>query len=437
MKLNRYFLLGTLLLLGVGLVLGGCGRKDNPFEPNSSTGQSSVGANLMPTSSITIDPGAGTQITDWDNLAPGVQCQIIIDFAEEMNPGTVTPANIQLAVYNPLGNEITGDTLRYYNEINRAVIKASLALNKRYYLTLKPGLLTRGGRQIDGNGNLRFDGTPYDDHIHYFYTGAPAASERIPDLVHPVLTDWSPATGSYTGTDFDIRLQFNAGDFDTTSVKTNITVRDSLGNPVAISSAGVSGNWMLFTGTNPAPGADTMRYGMRYTVTVEVNDITDSMSAYGKNKASWSNYGYIANVPNLVWSFRRRNVEPSGANVSPVQYSSFLTDGPNAYEVNFDDTLDYSTINTSTVKLYKTSGSTITGMVDFTIYYDPQDVNWGRFHITAENLVAGQTYRLWVSRFIRDKYGWYLDGNGNGIGGEAGDGRLGINPDDVEINFTR
>lgn len=436
MKLNRYLLLGTLLLLGVGLVLGGCGKKDNPFEPSVSAGVSS--ANLMPTTSISIVPAAGTQITDIDgDPTNSIQCQIIIDFAEEMNAGTVDTNNIKLAVYNPLGTEINGDTLRYYNEINRAVIKATLANNKRYYLTFKPGLLTRGGRPIDGNGNNKADGTPYDDHIHYFYTGAPAVSERIPDLVHPVLIGWSPETGSYTGTDFDIRLQFDAGDFDTTSVKTNITVRDSLGNPVAISSAGVSGNWMLFTGTNPAPGADTMRYGMRYTVTVEVNDITDSMSAYlPKNKASWSNYGYIANVPNLVWSFRRRNVEPTGTDVSPVQYFDLYTDGANAYEVDFTDTLDYATINTSTVKLYKTSGGSITGMVDFTIYHDPQDVEWGRFHITAENMVAGQTYRLWLSRNIRDSWGWYLDGNTNGIGGEAGDGRLGIDPDDVEINFT-
>ena len=429
--MKRYALFLAVLLAAV-LAFNSCGKKENPYEPNTDAAMGSVAANLVTASQISFSPGLGVAMTDFDGDASnGIQGQVIIVFPVNMSAATVNLANVELTAYNPSGNEITGLTYVYYPEIRRMVISGTFANNKRYKITLKTGLRSQGGAAVDGNGNGRFDGSPYDDYIRHFLTGTP--TDPVPDITHPVLTAWGPGTGSYTSQAILLGLLFDAGDFDTMSVKNTVTLRDSAGNPVAIKSAGVAGSAMFFDGNT---AADTLRYNTRYYVTVAVNSITDSQSVYGKRKASWSDYGYVASVPNLVWSFRRQAAVVAGQDITPLSVTGAFYDGPTALRVTCNDSLDYGTVNTTNAKVFRMSGGQIAELVSTRVFYYPGDISARQFRFTTVDMVVGNSYQVWLSRNLRDNAGWYLDGNGNGIGGEAGDARLGIPSDDVKFIFT-
>jgi hypothetical protein len=423
MKLNKILWLGSILLVGAALVLAGCSKKENPYSPNSDYAAGVVGANLVNAGAIAISPGLGAIMADLDPNVSGTQGQIVINFPVDMSPASVTLTNIVLG-----GGTVTSPTIVFYPEIKRAVISGTFADGYWYTVTFKPGLVSKAGKPIDGNGNGQFDGTPYDDHISYFRTtGAPGAQE--PDITHPKVTAWYPTTaGNYSSGAILIGIGFDAGDFDTMTVKSNVTLTDSAGNNVPLRSLGVAGTSMFFAGN---AAGDTLRYDTRYILTFVVNNMTDS--GVSNNKCTWGNYGYIANVPNLVIPFRTIHSSATEDH-TPLHYSSYSGGAGGELVVTFDDSLDYSTINANNIKLYRRSGSTIIGAVNGTIYYQPADVPARRFRITTENCSAGQAM-LWIGRNIRDNAGWYLDGNGNNIGREEGDAQQLISSDDVKINF--
>lgn len=429
--MKRYALFLAVLLAAV-LAFNSCGKKENPYEPNTDAAMGSVAANMVTATAIAFSPGLGNQMTDFDGDASnGIQGEVIIIFPVNMSASTVNLTNVELTAYNPSGNEITGLAYTYYPEIRRMVISGTFANNKRYKITLKTGLRSQGGAAVDGNGNQRFDGSPYDEYVRHFRTGAP--TDPVPDLTHPVLTGWSPGTASFTGEAIAIVLTFDAGDFDTLSVKNSVSLRDSAGNPVAIKSDGVAGNQMSFIGNT---AADTLRYNTRYYVTVAVNSITDSQSVYGKRKATWSDYGYVASVPNLEWTFRRRAAAVAGQDITPLHIVGAYYDGPTAIRVAFDDSLDYSTVTSNNAKVFRMSGGQIVETVSLRVFYYPGDVSARQFRFTTVDMTPGNTYRIWLSRNLRDNAGWYFDNNGNGIGGEAENDRLGIPSDDYVLDFT-
>lgn len=429
MKTNKLLLAGVALA-AVILVLAGCGKKENPYEPNSGAIQNTAGRFLFSPSWINITPGLGGLINDLDPGTAGTQGEIIIVFnnTPDMDPATVNLTNIVLG-----GGTVNNPEIKFYPELKKAVISGTFADAAWFTITMKPGLRTKAGMPIDGNGNGQFDGTPYDDFRYYVRTaGAPAAQE--PNITNPTVTAWFPPHGNgYNSGAFAIIIQFDAGDFDTTSVRTNITITDSAGNAIPLQTALIAGNAMWFNGV---AAGDTLKYDTKYIVTFKVNNMTDiGTNGADKNKATWGNYGYIANVPDLVVTFRTK---PASASVDyvPLHYASHSGGVGSELVVTFDDSLDYSTINNSTVKIYRTDNAhtTIYEAVNCRIYYVPDDVAQKRFRVTTTNCSTG-FYQLWISRFIKDNAGWYLDGNNDNFGGEAGDHLQGINSDDVKINF--
>jgi hypothetical protein len=104
----------------------------------------------------------------------------------------------------------------------------------------------------------------------------------------------------------------------------------------------------------------------------------------------------------------------------PLHYSSRTVSG-NELIVAFDDSLNYSTVNSTTVKVFRGSAPNYTGQVYGRVYWLPEDVAAHQLRFSLENTTTGNTYTLWLSRFIKDNEGLYLDGNNNNIGGEAGD----------------
>lgn len=431
MKLNKILWLGSILLVGAALVLSGCSKKENPYSPDSGYAAGVVGGNLVPVSAITISPALGSAMTDVDPGLAGCQGQILIDFNVEMSPGTVNLTNIEVAGYTS-GGVITNATIVYYPGIKRAVIGGTFATPQWYKITFKRGLVSNVGQPIDGNGNGHFDGSPYDDYVQYFRTGAP--TEPTPDIIHPQITAVGPGPSGYvnSGT-IAIFVGFASGDFDSMTVKNNVFLTDSAGNTVPIKSAGVAGGTMFFEGNT---ANDTLLYNTRYNIRIVANNITDSFSFYGagtENKCVYWDYGYIANLPDIAWYFRR--MPPTGGDIDPLHFSSCLFTTDYAY-ITMDDSLDYSTINANNVKLYHMDAGQIDGMLNATVFYQPNDPSLRRFRVSMENAISGETYRIWISRNVRDNAGFYLDGNNNGVGGEIGNPLFAQPSDDYKYDFT-
>lgn len=91
--------------------------------------------------------------------------------------------------------------------------------------------------------------------------------------------------------------------------------------------------------------------------------------------------------------------------------------------LEFDKPLNPSTVNASN---FSVTGN-ISGAHSLTINYDSLN-----FLVTLKPspaLAPGETVSVWVSHALRDTFGWYLDGNGDGVG--AND-----TTDDVRFSFT-
>jgi len=76
-----------------------------------------------------------------------------------------------------------------------------------------------------------------------------------------------------------------------------------------------------------------------------------------------------------------------------------------------------TTFTTTNIRVYDNStGQNLVGSI--INEYDGRG-----FRYTLENAESGTTYRLWVSKDVKelDPGGWYLDGNENGVGGEWDD----------------
>lgn len=427
MKLNKILWLGSILLVGVALVIAGCSKKENPYSPVPENAAGVMGGNLVNAAGIGIQPGLGGLMDDLNTTTGNTQGEIVINFPIDMSPGTVNLTNIVIS-----GGTVTDAAIVFYPEIRQAVINGTFADGFWYKVTFKPGLVSKAGKPIDGNGNGQFDGTPYDDHISYFRTaGAPASQE--PDITHPKVTNWYPnQAGNYNSGTVAIVITFDYNDYDTITVRNNTSLTDSLGSSIPLRTTFFGPGGMILTGV---AAGDTLRYDTRYTLRFAVNNMTDSGPA--TNKITWGNYGYIANIPDIVVPFRVKNSSTTG-DYTPIRYSSYSGGAGSEIVVTFNDTLDYSTVNANNIKLYSRSGSTITGAINGTIYHLPSDVGALSFRITTENCSAGQAM-LWIGRGLRDINGWYLDGNGTGqpnnIGGEIGNYQQGLASDDVKINF--
>lgn len=418
------FLKGSALLLALMLALVGCGKKDNPFEPttNSAIGVSS--SNLINSGAVTITPGLGNALNDIDPATTGVQAEIVITFPVYMDPATVNLTNIQV-------ENITNGTITYYPELKKAVILGTWNAGAYWVnVTLTTALRTKGGGYIDGNGNEKGDGAPYDNKRHYVRVGGPTTP--APDITHPALVDGSPYGGFVNPIHPQFYCCFNARDLDSNLVRANFSVKDSTGRSIALKSDGTlwtGSNWYVYFRTT---GTDSiLASNAPYTVNVNLNALKDT----NDNKAVWMAYGYVANIPNAVWPFRTSTT--ASGDYFPLGVSSVNV---NATElvITFNDSLDMSTVNTSNIKLYKTSGGNITAAVYGRIYTQPSDIAARRVRFTLENAPAGSgNYRLYLYRQLKDNAGWMLDMNGNGIGGEAGIPGWNLPSDDYYYNFSR
>ncbi len=405
-----------LLFISLALfVLFGCGKKANPLSPNYGNINNASSANLPTIDSIT--PVNYGQIADENgDSTDGIQSEIVVVFSDFMDASTINTTNISL--HNISDGSDVPLTIDYDAERKTAYITTdNFPDDAGFLFKITNGVHNLGGLPLDGNGNGKQDGAPYDNAIYAFYTGTDASVCSNIRTKPPIVTSVFPSGGSVSVHD-TIYIQFGNGPVDTTTfttqnfhLKKNGTtiVSDSILHPLNPNSVRIILRDTL---------KDTLERGTMYTFTI------DAYQVFAESTALWDTAtvylmrldangdGVISADEDSVytWKFITENF-PGTDTATPPQVSNFSIF--NTYcEFDFDKTMDASTFTKGNIKVWDSDGyvpGTFRVKMDSTglkYYYDRE--------------LSGWINKAWISMEVMDKYGNKLDGNKNGIGGEVG-----------------
>ncbi|TET18352.1 MAG: hypothetical protein E3J78_06485 [Candidatus Cloacimonadota bacterium] len=394
------------VVLSISLVfMFSCSKKENPFDPNRGGYND---AEQMDLSFVgTLIPGQGGTITDQDPDMTGIQGEIVIYFLDFMNASTVTMSNIVVRDTTN-GSAVQNATLTYYAELKKVVYRGEFSDDACFIVTLTSDLENEAGVQFDGNNNGWADGSPYDDYIYKLLTGVGVDTF---DFDHPEISSVSPAVSNGTSVTPLITVNFTGGDIDTnTLITANVSLKyTSSGTPVTCTLVTRSQSFITI---QPSSELDT---ATQYTVTVECSNIAD----WDENECLGfvgENMGYIANIPDYTWDFVTDDYGVSGFDGDPPTASASFTPGSEELIVSFNDYMVISTFNTGNIRVYDGNEQNLVGSII-------PDLDERGFHYSLENAVSGTTYTLWIGPAVQEQApgNWYLDGNGNGVGGEWDD----------------
>ncbi|MCK4396386.1 hypothetical protein KAW96_07290 [candidate division WOR-3 bacterium] len=397
-----------IVIIAIALMLiFGCGKEDNPFDPNRGGYNDTPQENLSFIDITALNPGIDGEIVDVDPSTG----EIIIYFLDFMDASTVNTSNI-IVRDTTNGTSITGATLTYYPEIKKAVFRGTFSDDAVFVVTLKSDLRNNAGIQLDGNDNGLIDGSPYDDYRYRLYTGTGNVGDV--DFVHPEI-DWvSPGIENSVSLTPIITVIFTPGDVDTNDLTLSNfgLMRTSSEVAVTCSLVGRTPGILLFQPT------DSLDEAEQYTVTVNCANVFDEdgnvlLGFVGEND------GWVANIPDYTWDFITEAIDTL-LDGEPPQVSVAYVSGEELV-VRFDDDMDTSTFTTTNIKVF--NNATKQNLVGSIINeYDGKG-----FRYTLENAVSGTLYKLWVSKDVKEAApgNWYLDGNippnPNGVGGEWND----------------
>lgn len=402
-----------IVFVAIALILMfGCSKKENPFSPNRAGYNDTVQENVSFIS--TLNPGDGGMIQDIDPSTSEIEGEIDIYFADFMDASTITTSNI-IVRDTTNGAAIQDESLIYFPGIKKAVFRGTFSDDAVFVVTLKSGLKNQAGIQLDGNENGLVDGSPYDDYRYRLRTGT--GNVGTIDFEHPEINFIDPDVSNNVPLLPTITVMFTDSDLDTSTLTLNNFNLVKTSNQVAVTCT-------LLTATMNAivfQPKDSLDQATQYTVIVKCEDVSDTsgnvlLGFFGENQ------GWIANIPDYTWDFIT-NVTDTLHDGTPPHVSS-VNVGTGELIVKFDDDMDTSTFTTTNIRVYNNAtGQNLVGSI--VNEYDGMG-----FRYTLENAESGTTYRLWISKDVKEGEpgNWYLDGNGNGVGGEWND--------DYETTFT-
>jgi hypothetical protein len=392
----------ALLILAILalLLVFSCSKKDNPFDPNRGGYNDAVQMNLSFVSGL--NPGYGGTIADQDPNTSGIQGEFEIYFEDFMDASTITMSNIDVGGVG----SVTNATLTYYPGIKKAVYRGDFSDDGCFIVTLTSGLRNEGGVQFDGNGNGWADGSPYDDYCYTLITGAGVDTF---DFDHPEISLTIPGITNGASVTPMITVGFTDGDIDTnTLVMGNFSVMNTA-TEVAVNCTlvGRDPTGIIF---QPSSELDT---AAQYTVNVVCSAIED-MEGNQCVGYTGENMGYIANIPDYCWDFVTDDYGASGYDGTPPTASASVSG--EELIVSFNDYMVVSTFTTDNIRVYDGNEQNLVGEI-------MPDLDERGFHYSLENAVSATNYTLWIGPMVQEQGpgNWYLDGNGNGVGGEWDD----------------
>lgn len=400
-KTLMIFVILTITLM----LIFGCGKEDNPFDPNRG------GYNDTPQENLSIigalNPDDGGEIVDINPSTSEIEAEIIIYFEDFMDASTVNTSNI-IVTDTTNGTAITGALLTYYPEIKKVVFRGTFSDDAVFVVTLKSDLKNQASIQLDGNENGLIDGSPYDDYRYRLYTGTGNVGDV--DFGHPEINSVSPGITNGVVLLPTITVVFTDSDIDTTTLTLNNFTLMNTSSEVFVSCTllAVASNAIIFQ------PEDSLDQAEQYTVIVNCASVSDTcgnvlLGFVGEND------GWIANIPDYTWDFITEAIDPDYDGTPP--HISVVYVAGEELVVRFDDDMDTSTFTTTNIKVF--NDATKQNLVGSIINeYDGKG-----FRYTLENAISGMTYRLWVSKDVREAApgNWYHDGNNNNVGGEWDD----------------
>lgn len=388
-----------LIISAVLILLVGCGKKDNPFAPNTdiNTGKlDNLGKVLR------FEPGYNQQLT---------VNEIRIYFDDYMDASTINSTN--LTVYDVVARAPVTVTVTYNKDARLAILTGTFIDNTKFLITVKADVKTLGGQLLDGNGNGRSEGTPYDDQLSLCWRGT---GNAIFVRTFPPLFDSTTSTPFRSGnvpTDTNvltIQLRFTGGPMDTLTLKdlSNIELKAG-GSGVGLRVVSVTGSGVDLKATTNLT-ANTL-----YELTIRGAKVKA-----GKDTTGLDNYllildgdydGTEATEPDRKWQFFT-----AGTNTPPRLSSVTAIAAPPGAAFNFNARMKDATLTSDKVKVYDAAGY-VPGSFVFSpdtsvVYYYYQRT-------------VGATRQYFVSKEVQANTALKFDGNNNGIGGEPWDDKWG------------
>ncbi|MBM3331555.1 hypothetical protein FJY68_06840 [candidate division WOR-3 bacterium] len=394
---SRRVILVPLLVLAIL----GCRKLDNPLNPDTNL-PLGTGAGNLPTVAQT-EPAYRDELADDEPETTGIQATVVVAFSDYMDPDSVVKS--AKVTNTSTGQVVTGLDVSYDADARRLYIRhLAWTANSAFLLTLSSSLArNRWGTSLDGNGNGKADGSPYDDALTTFYTQGSSANSCVP--TRPPTIDYvDPDTVRMADTLIAVAVWFTSEMDTTTLVLSNFKLVRDDGAPVILTPFSVSPYHVTFM---PAAG---LSYGHRYTFTILESTV--------KGKAPANTPAYLLNLdtdydgpeaaePTLTSYFLCDTVAPP--EVEAWDYADRV-------EFNFTVLMDTATLTPENVRVFDDLGY-VPGSLVLT---NDAPGNYTRVYYYFSRPLEGRL-RAFVSRAVKSLVGVQLDGSGNGIGGEPWD----------------
>ncbi|HAD82882.1 MAG: hypothetical protein A2509_02715 [Candidatus Edwardsbacteria bacterium RIFOXYD12_FULL_50_11] len=398
----------TVVLL-IGAVIVGCGKKENPFEPITSS--------YLPTTAMESQGPTVLSINTRDGnnalYESPTYDEIVVLFDADMNPSTITTSTILLQEVEHLTTPLTY-TVSYDKASKKATIKSPNGWDDdaRYLVTVTTGIKDIHGHALDGNDNGWVD--PQDFYREQF-TGFTTTTAAY-DVTPPMVTMANPTNDAiYFSTTDSIEIWiFDNDSVDRASITQDAFVLTKANGQVVTLPA-------MYVEESFAPALYIVRFRPLATVLVDSNDyfftVKTSIKDMKGNMLDGNNNGDAENEFLDRERIKFRTYDPRNGGI-PTQatnlrvLSTAYVDANRGLVIRFTRKMNPATLNTSNIKIYNNSNYTDYIPGSITILPDTMGVRY-----SLENY-DGSGY-LWVSRLVRDTAGFYLDQNNNGISGEA------------------
>ena len=406
-----------ITIVALGLIFAGCAKPASSLSPNTAY-YGTEASYLISTPSTT--PSNFNQIQDLVDSTNDVEGEIKVKFygltGGDIDPATVNATNV-LVTPITTGASVTSLNISYDKNLKQIIISGTFSDNAAYKVTLTTGIRTLGNGQIDGNGNGKVDGAPYDNVVMEFYTGS--GNSDMFNTYPTFVSTYSP-TGNNNNLIPTITVTFSGNPVDTSLLNlNNIELMKEGGNTVTCSILAKASTYFTIK------PKDSLDFAAVYKVTFKTSQVTDTVNNL---PLIWGDYTYEANVPDMSWKFM--TIGNSDHNATPFRVNS-VSQVANEIKITFSDTVDITSFTPVRLRLYSPDGISLP--YEMRVGNDKKSV-----YISLTNASQSGMYLLYFGYTLKSSHGWKLDGNGNGIGGEVGDSHLGISNDDfyTSINIS-
>lgn len=402
-----------LLLVLIGAVVAsavmyGCKKADNilPAEPGDTN--RAEAENLATVQSV--NPANGDELTNLNG-------RVEIVFGDFMRANTISTTNVTI-LNTSTNTAVTNHSVTYDAAHRLAFVTVpQWSDDAGFLLTVTTGAHNLADQPMDGDkppDNVA-DGTPYDNYLTTFYTGTGQPAAAATRITPPWISSHTPDTTGGVGRDAVFTINFANGPMDSLDLDIGNfhLVKTSTQTAVTIQRLSFTGNSVTFE----LPGGNLLDWGTRYTFTIDGGAVRAFPDTTGANTyllvLDTDRDGPEETEPDFSWDFI--TVDTTGSSQgSPPQVTSANPQADHMH-VRFggdpDERMQMTTFTEENIRVFDSNG-----YVPGTFHNDLDSLGTRYFY----NRTTSGNVRLFVAMQVTDVDGNLLDGDGDGVGGEAG-----------------